>query len=83
MTRRIAASMALVAFVVCILVGLQADNTFSTIVGKALLAMATTFILGLVIGTMAQKMLDENLAARTPAETNPKDSQAESGPSDR
>jgi hypothetical protein len=76
MTRRIAASMALVAFAVCILVGLQAGNTFSTIVAKALLALVATFVLGLVIGAMAQKMLDENLNAQTPAQSNPADSQA-------
>ena len=62
MTRRIAASMSLVAFFVCILTGLQAQNPFTTVVSKALVALAVTFILGLVLGTMAQKMLDENLA---------------------
>ena len=56
--------MSLVAFAVCLLMGLRADNTFSTIVANALLAMAGTFAVGLVVGAMAQKMLDENLAAR-------------------
>ena len=83
MTRRIAASMALVAFAVCILVGLQAGNTFSTILAKALLALVATFVLGLVIGAMAQKMLDENLNAQTPAEPNLPDSQAKAGGGDR
>ena len=62
--------MSLVAFAVCLLMGLRADNTFSTIVANALLAMAGTFAVGLVVGAMAQKMLDENLAAGAP----PKDS---------
>ena len=61
--RRIAASMALVAFFVCILAGMQAENPFTTVVAKALTAMVVTFVVGLVIGAMAQKMLDENLAA--------------------
>ena len=55
--------MSLVAFAVCLLMGLRADNTFSTIVANALLAMAATFGVGLVVGLMAQKMLDENSAA--------------------
>ena len=61
MVRRLAATMALVAFALCILAGWQAENTFVTIVSKALLALVVTFVVGLVVGTMAQKMLDENL----------------------
>jgi hypothetical protein len=63
MVRRIAASMALVAFLVCILAGMHAENPFSTVVANALVALVVTFFVGLVLGTMAQKMLDENLAA--------------------
>ena len=63
MTRRIAAMMALVAFAFCILVGLRAQNTFATVVSNALMALVVTFIVGLVVGAMAQKMLDENMAA--------------------
>ena len=66
MVRRIAASMALVAFALCILVGMQAGNPFASVVSKALLALAATFALGLVVGGMAQKMLDENLAPTRP-----------------
>ena len=73
--------MSLVAFAVCLLVGLQAGNTFSTIVANALLAMGGTFVVGLVVGVMAQKMLQENLihgAAKDSAE-----SKAKPGPTDR
>ena len=63
MIRRIAASMALVAFFVCILAGMHAENPFSTVVANALTALIVTFIVGLVLGAMAQKMLDENMAA--------------------
>ncbi len=82
MPRRIAASMALVAFAVCILVGLQAGNTFGTILSKALLALVGTFVLGLVIGLMAQKMLDENVAG-PPLQTNPPDSPSDRTAADR
>jgi putative Mn2+ efflux pump MntP len=74
MVRRIAASMSLVAFAVCLLMGLRADNTVTTILANALLAMAGTFAVGLVVGAMAQKMLDENLAADPAARARPKDS---------
>ena len=62
MSRRIAASLALIAFAICLVVGgMHAGNTFSTTVGRALVAMAVTYVIGLVIGVMGQKALDENL----------------------
>ncbi len=79
MTRRIAACLALVAFAVCILAGLQAGNPFTSVVSRALVALVVTFVVGLVIGSMAQKMLDENIAAPK----NPPKAQAKPGPGDR
>jgi hypothetical protein len=61
MTRRIAASSALFVFAVSLLLGLRAQNTFSTTLSRALLAMAVTFGVGLVIGAMAQRMMQEHL----------------------
>jgi hypothetical protein len=62
MPQRLAAVMALLAFAVCLLVGgIQADNPFTTTVSRALLAMAGTFVIGLIVGTMGQKMIEENL----------------------
>ncbi len=64
MPTRIATSLALIAFAVCLVIGgLGAGNTFSTTVLRAMLAMACTFLIGLLIGHMAQKMLLENLKA--------------------
>ena len=61
---RIAATMSLIAFAFCLLIGgLEADYTFTTVVGRALAAMAVTLVIGLIIGAMAQRMLDENLKA--------------------
>ena len=68
MIRRIAASMALVAFFVCVLTGMHAENPFSTVVANALVALLVTFVVGLVLGAMAQKMLDENTAAANRAD---------------
>ncbi len=62
MANRIASSLALIAFAVCLLIGgLGAGNTFSTAVLRAMLAMALMYVIGLIVGAMAQKMLDENL----------------------
>jgi putative copper export protein len=53
----------LLVFAVCLCIGgFEADNTFGTAVGRALVAMGGTFVIGLVLGAMARKMLDENLA---------------------
>jgi NhaP-type Na+/H+ or K+/H+ antiporter len=60
--KRFAATLALVAFATCLLAGAaQSANSFTTTVYRALLAMAGTYALGLILGAIAQKMLDENL----------------------
>jgi hypothetical protein len=56
---RIAAACALLVFALAIGQGLSAENTFSTTVYRALIAMGGTFIIGLVIGAMADKMAAE------------------------
>lgn len=61
MAQRIAVALALVVFVVCLLAGLAADNPFDTVVMRATLGMLATLVIGLVLGAMAQKMLEENL----------------------
>jgi hypothetical protein len=63
MARKMAAALALVVFAVCVIAGMGAGNPFETVLSKALVAMAATFVIGLVVGAMAQKMLDENLGA--------------------
>jgi|SRR5687768_10767403 len=62
--QRIASILALVAFALCLVVGsLHAGNTFTTTVTRALAAMGATFVIGLAIGLMGQRMLEENLRA--------------------
>lgn len=62
MPRRIAASCAILAFALCLVIGgFSADNPFSTTVVRALVAMAGTFMVGLLIGVVAERMLQENL----------------------
>ena len=61
MTQRIAAAMSLVVFMVCLIAGASAGNPLGTILSRAMLAMVVTLFIGLIVGSMAQKMLDENL----------------------
>ena len=61
MGNRIAATLALVAFAMCLLVGIQAGNSFATTIQRALVAMGGTYVIGLVVGAMGQRMIDENL----------------------
>jgi NhaP-type Na+/H+ or K+/H+ antiporter len=86
MPRRLAAILSLVVFALCLLMGgLQAGNPFGTIVLRALLAMGGTFVIGLVIGVMAEIMLNESVAAPTsaPEAGKLKNSEANSSPPDR
>jgi hypothetical protein len=62
MPQRLAAAMALLAFAVSLYIGgIQTDNPFTTTVTRALVAMAGTFVIGLIVGAMGQKMIDENM----------------------
>lgn len=62
MPQRIAACMALIAFSLCLAVGaFSAGNSFSTVVLRAMAAMAGTYVIGLVLGLMGRRMLDENV----------------------
>ena len=68
MPTRLAAALSLIVFAVCLVVGgVQAGNPFGTTVLRALAAMAGTFVIGLVIGLMAEIMLKESVALRTSA----------------
>jgi uncharacterized protein HemX len=63
MARRLAAATSLVAFALCLLLGIAAENTLSTTLSRALVAMVGTLVVGLVVGAMGQRMLDENVKA--------------------
>lgn len=80
LARRIAATTSLIAFALSLVVGMQAGNTFSTTVVRALAAMGCTFLLGLLLGAMADRMLEENAVA---TEKKLKDLQSEPAAEDR
>lgn len=62
MPQRIAAILALIVFMTCLFIGVfEASNSFSTTVLRALGAMVVTLVIGLILGWMGQKMLDENV----------------------
>ncbi|MGD1278114.1 MAG: hypothetical protein ABR964_12950 [Tepidisphaeraceae bacterium] len=81
MIQRMACALALLVFAVCLIIGgLKADNTFATTVVRAVTAMLVTLVIGLVLGAMARKMLEENLKSE---EQKLKKGSAPSTPSDR
>ena len=62
MSNRIAASLALLVFAACLLEGgLRAGNSFTTTIGRALVAMGGTWVIGLALGWAAGRMIEENL----------------------
>jgi hypothetical protein len=61
MAKRMAGVLSIVVFAFCLLLGLRAGNPFNTIVSRALVGMAGTYVVGLVLGAVAQRMIDENL----------------------
>ncbi|HWE02902.1 MAG TPA: hypothetical protein VG326_10885 [Tepidisphaeraceae bacterium] len=54
--------MSLIAFAMCLVMGIVTENDFVTTVSRALKAMFVMLFVGLVIGSMAQRMLDEKLS---------------------
>ena len=63
MPQRLAAAMSLVVFTLCLLIGgIGAGNGFGVAVGRALVAMGSTYAIALVIGLMARRMIEENVA---------------------
>ena len=60
MAGRIAATLSLIAFAGSLLAGLVvADNPLATVVVRALWAMGGTFVVGLAVGWMAERLVRE------------------------
>lgn len=69
MPNRIAGILALIAFAMCLLVGgFEAENPFTTVVWRSLIAMFGTYVVGYLIGFAAEQMLGEQKAAAEKAE---------------
>ena len=81
MPHRLAATLALLSFAACLYVGgVHAGNPFGTTVQRALLAMAGTYVIGLIVGAMGQKMIEENIKG---TQKKLLDSRTEAGRQDR
>jgi len=61
MAKRMAGVLSIVVFAFCLLLGLRAGNPFDTIVSRALVGMAGTYVVGLILGAVGQRMVDENM----------------------
>lgn len=61
MPRRLAASLALLVFAICLIAGIQSGNTLATVLSRSLVAMAGTMFIAWIVGAMAERMLEENL----------------------
>ena len=51
----------MLVFAISVATGIRAGNTFSTTVWRGLQGLFLAYFVGLAIGWIAQKMLDENL----------------------
>ena len=71
---------ALIAFAMCLVMGIVRENDFVTTLSRALKGMFVMFFVGLVVGWMAQRMLDENLSDQAKNEEN---EESKSTPQDR
>ncbi len=80
MIRRIAGVLALIAFALCLVMGIMVGNNFVTNLSRALKAMFAMFFVGLAVGWMAQRMLDENLSDQ---KKNEEIGESKSAPQDR
>lgn len=80
MPRRLAVAVALLVFAVCVVSGMAADNSFAETVRRALIGMFVTLIVGLIVGVMGQKMLEENVAG---LQKKSPDSETKPDPGDR
>ena len=63
MTSRIIASIfALVSFAAALFIGVAANNSFNTIVLRAILTMGICYLVGRVIGALADRAVQEHIA---------------------
>jgi hypothetical protein len=64
MPNRVAGILALIAFAMCLLVGgFEAQNPFTTVVWRALIALFGTYVVGYIVGIAAERMLGEQKAS--------------------
>jgi len=60
-TKVVAASMGLSGFAVCMIAGLAVDNPLEVIVTRAIIAMAVSYVVGILIGLAAEVAVNKRL----------------------
>ena len=70
-SRAVAGCFALAAFAVAVVAGLAGGNTTASILVRALIAMAVCYPVGLVIGLMCQRVVEEHARNQPIAGTVP------------
>ncbi|MEO1235787.1 MAG: hypothetical protein AAFX76_03245 [Planctomycetota bacterium] len=60
-SRVIASCFALVSFAAALLVGVMAENPLPTVLGRALFTMIVCYAVGLVVGGVAQRTVDQHI----------------------
>ncbi len=60
-TKIVASCLALIGFAAAILAGLSVDNPASTTISRALVAMFVCYIIGLAVGAVAQRAVQEHV----------------------
>lgn len=82
-TKVIAGCLALGAFAIAIVAGLSSGNTTDTILGRALLCMVVCYAAGLAVGAVAERAMDEHIAAHEAAHPEVGDARVETGESNQ
>ena len=70
-SRAVAGCFALAAFAVAVVAGLAGGNTTASILVRALIAMAVCYPVGLIIGLMCQRVVEEHAKTHPIARTVP------------
>lgn len=73
-TQVIASSLGLIGFIIAILAGLAADNPETTTIVRALIAMFICYVVGMIIGAIATRALNEHIAQYKQSNPMPSDS---------
>lgn len=59
-TRVIAGSFALIAFALAIVMGMYADNSISTTLGRALVMMGVSYVVGLIVAAVGFRAVNDH-----------------------
>ncbi len=66
-TQLCGAGMAFLGFSLTLIIGLWVDNSFVTVVQRAVVVLVLFYILGCVLSVLGQKVIDENFEAEARA----------------